>query len=55
MCTVYSVQHGEGWEGRHGGCSAVKGDCECAIGCSDLVLFFDFTIWPPFMNEIYLF
>ena len=27
----------------------------CRVGCSDLVLFFDFTIWPPFMNEIYLF
>ena len=25
------------------------------VGCSDLVLFFDFSIWPPFMNEIYLF
>ena len=21
----------------------------CVIGCSDLVLFFDFTIWVPFM------
>ena len=25
------------------------------LGCSDLVLFFDFTIWGPFMIKIYLF
>ena len=27
----------------------------CTVGCSDLVIFFDFIIWPPFMNEIYVF
>ena len=27
----------------------------CTVGRSDLVLFLDFTIWLPFMNEIYLF
>ena len=26
----------------------------CVVGCSDLVLFFDFTIWPPFIFKIYL-
>ena len=30
-------------------------DATRGVGCSDLVLFFDSTIWPPFMNEIYLF
>ena len=27
----------------------------CIVGCSDLVLLLDFTIWWCFMNEIYLF
>ena len=34
-----------GFKGRW----SVKRRGACPLGCSDLVLFFDFTIWGPFM------